>query len=174
MGVGSRVAGLFCCAADVEIEDAAADGGESGAEELVVGDGGVDFGDSGVVVAHDLGEFEGVVAVFAELIGLVAGVGVLDGVGFAEVGDGLFEDLGGGGLAAEFGAGGGGEAGGGVVEACGGGGGGLVLPHGLHLFCGDVGGFCGVAFESVGACVGGFAVCEALCACLCGLLGGVG
>ncbi len=141
---------------------------------MPVGGGGVDFGDAGVVVAHDLGEFEGVVAVFAELIGLVAGVLVLDGVGFAKVGDGLFEDLGGGGFAAEFGAGGGGEAGGGVVEACGGDGGGLVLPHGLHLVCGDVGGFCGVTFESVGACVGGFAVCEALCACLCGLLGGVG
>lgn len=141
---------------------------------MPVGGGGVDFGDSGVVVAHDLGEFEGVVAVFSELIGLVAGVGVLDGIGFAEVGDGLLEDLGGGGFAAEFGAGGGGEAGGGVVEACGGGGGGLVLPHGLHLVCGDVGLLCGVALDAVGACVGGFAVGNALGARLHGLLCGVG
>ncbi len=60
------------------------------------------------------------------------------------------------------------------MEACGGGGGGLVLPHGLHLVCGDVGGFCGVTFESVGACVGGFAVGDALGARLHGLLCGVG
>lgn len=101
---------MVCCAADVVGEHGVADGGEGAAEELPVGGGGVDFGDSGVVVAHDLGEFEGVVAVFAELVCLVAGVGVLDGIGFAEVGDGLFEDLGGGGLATEFGACGGGEA----------------------------------------------------------------
>lgn len=60
------------------------------------------------------------------------------------------------------------------MEACGGGGGGLVLPHGLHLFCGDVGLLCGVALDAVGACVGGFAVGNALGARLHGLLCGVG
>lgn len=60
------------------------------------------------------------------------------------------------------------------MEACGGGGCGLVLPHGLHLVCGDVGLLCGVALDAVGAGIGGFAVGDALGACLCGLLCGVG
>lgn len=74
----------------------------------------------------------------------------------------------------ELGARGGGEAGGGVVESGGRDGCGLVLPHGLHLVCDDVGLGSGVAFDAVGACVGCFAVGEALCAGLGCLLGGVG
>ena len=114
-GGGAPVTDLFCGAADVVGEHGVADGGEGAAEELPVGGSGVDFGDAGVVVAHDLREFEGVVSFFTEPVRLCAGVLVLNGIGFSGVVYGFFEDLSGGYFVAKFGAGGGVEAGGSVV-----------------------------------------------------------